>query len=82
MTGRRARSLLGCFVFLFVAPGVVARVVPWLMTGWEDRDPPTVLRVVGALLLAAGAVVLLQAFLRFALQGLGTPAPVAPTRHP
>ena len=52
------------------------------MTGWEDRDPPTVLRVVGALLLAAGAVVLLQAFLRFALQGLGTPAPVAPTRHP
>jgi protein-S-isoprenylcysteine O-methyltransferase Ste14 len=83
-TRSRTHSLLGSFVFLLVAPGVVAGVVPWLLTGWEVRDPLPgwmVLRVVGVLLIAAGAAVLLEAFLRFALQGLGTPAPVAPTEH-
>jgi protein-S-isoprenylcysteine O-methyltransferase Ste14 len=83
-TRSRTRSLFGSFVFLLVAPGVVAGVVPWLLTGWELRDPLPgwmVLRVVGVLLIATGAAVLLEAFLRFALQGLGTPAPVAPTEH-
>ncbi len=37
------------------------------------------LRVVGAILLAAGAVVLVHAFARFVVEGAGTPAPVAPT---
>jgi protein-S-isoprenylcysteine O-methyltransferase Ste14 len=32
-------------------------------------------------LVAAGAVVLLDSFARFALKGLGTPAPVFPTRY-
>lgn len=36
---------------------------------------------VGSLLIAAGLLVLLDSFARFALQGLGTPAPVLPTRH-
>jgi protein-S-isoprenylcysteine O-methyltransferase Ste14 len=83
-TRRRARAGLGSFVFLFVAPGVVAGVVPWLLTGWEVREPLpgwVVLRGVGALLLVAGAAVLLSAFVRFVVEGLGTPAPVAPTEH-
>jgi protein-S-isoprenylcysteine O-methyltransferase Ste14 len=83
-TRNRARSLVGSFGFLLVAPGVIAGLVPWLLTGWEVRDPLpgwVVLRVVGVLLIAAGAAVLIEAFLRFALQGLGTPAPVAPTEH-
>jgi protein-S-isoprenylcysteine O-methyltransferase Ste14 len=33
------------------------------------------------LLIAAGLPVLLDSFARFALQGLGTPAPVFPTQH-
>lgn len=32
-------------------------------------------------MIAAGCLVLLDSFVRFALQGLGTPAPVFPTRH-
>ena len=36
------------------------------------------LRLVGVILRAAGVVVLLQAFARFVVEGLGTPAPVAP----
>jgi protein-S-isoprenylcysteine O-methyltransferase Ste14 len=31
--------------------------------------------------MAAGLAVLLESFTRFALQGVGTPAPVFPTRH-
>ena len=31
--------------------------------------------------MAAGAAVVLEAFARFALQGIGTPAPVFPTQH-
>ena len=32
-------------------------------------------------MIAAGVAVVLDSFARFALQGLGTPAPVLPTRH-
>jgi protein-S-isoprenylcysteine O-methyltransferase Ste14 len=39
------------------------------------------LRAIGALMIAAGLPVLLDSFSRFAFQGLGTPAPAAPTQH-
>jgi len=37
--------------------------------------------MIGVLLVIAGVAVLLDSFARFALTGLGTPAPVFPTRH-
>ena len=74
----RVRSTLGSALFLVVAPGVVAGLVPWLLTGWQPGSTRPPLQVLGALLIVAGAVVLLDAFARFALEGLGTPAPVAP----
>jgi protein-S-isoprenylcysteine O-methyltransferase Ste14 len=81
---RRARAAAGSLVFLVVAPGVVAGVVPWALTGWEAASPPPargILGVGGAVLLAAGVVVLLEAFVQFVREGLGTPAPVAPTER-
>ena len=77
----RARAALGSLVFLVVAPGVVAGLVPWWLTGWESTDPPWPLRIVGALLLVAAVLVLLQAFARFVTEGLGTPSPTAPTER-
>jgi protein-S-isoprenylcysteine O-methyltransferase Ste14 len=77
----RARAALGSLVFLLVAPGTVAGVIPWLLSGWEVRPPLLGLapvRLAGAALVAAGAAVLLDSFARFALRGLGTPAPIAP----
>lgn len=68
-------------MFLVVAPGVVAGLVPWLLTGWHVRHRWLPLQVVGALLLVAGIAVLLHAFARFVVEGLGTPAPVAPTER-
>jgi protein-S-isoprenylcysteine O-methyltransferase Ste14 len=79
---RRGRAAWRSLLFLLVAPGVVAGVVPWLLTGWDAREPPWPwVRVLGALLVAAGVVVLLEAFVRFVLEGLGTPAPLAPTER-
>src|SRR5512136_2674460 len=77
----RARALVGSIAFLLLAPGTVAGVVPWWLSGWVLRPPllPVVpVRAVGAVRVAAGVAVLLDAVARFALRGLGTPAPIAP----
>jgi protein-S-isoprenylcysteine O-methyltransferase Ste14 len=81
---RRTAAAVGTTVFFVLAPGVVAGVVPWLLTRWRVRDLGPFwapLRVVGAFMLAAGVVVLVQAFVRFVVEGVGTPAPVAPTQR-
>jgi protein-S-isoprenylcysteine O-methyltransferase Ste14 len=76
------RAALGSLVFLVVAPGVVAGLVPWLLTGWDAADDvPVPVVAAGVVLVAAGAGVLLHAFARFVIEGLGTPAPVAPTER-
>ena len=78
----RARAVAGSLLFLVVAPGVVAGLIPYLLTGWErDGDVGALATVAGWLLVAGGLAALLPSFARFALQGLGTPAPVAPTEH-
>ena len=79
----RIRAIIGSIVFLFVAPGIVAGVIPWWISGY--RIAPALLgfepfRWIGMLLLILGAVLLAETFARFALQGLGTPAPIAPTK--
>ena len=75
------RAALGSALFLLVAPGVMAGVVPWLLTGWDAREPPLVVVVLGAALIVVGTGVLLHAFARFVLEGRGTPAPIAPTER-
>jgi protein-S-isoprenylcysteine O-methyltransferase Ste14 len=78
----RARAAAGSAAFFVLAPGVVAGLIPWLLTGWEtgERDW-RVVRATGVALVAAGALVLVPAFLRFVREGVGTPAPVAPPAH-
>ncbi len=81
---RRVFAVLGSVIFLFVAPGTAAGLVPWWISRWRVQAPLLhfpLLRIVGALLIVAGIPVLLDSFARFALQGLGTPVPVFPTRH-
>ena len=78
---KRARAAAGSALFLAAAPGVAAGLVPYLLTGWESAAPPLLARIAGVALTAAGAAVLLDAFARFALQGLGTPSPTAPTER-
>lgn len=85
MTGMtRAGALLGSLAFLVVAPGTVAGLLPWWISGWRVQRPflgAVELRLAGAVLLLLGAAALVDSFARFALRGLGTPAPVAPPRR-
>jgi protein-S-isoprenylcysteine O-methyltransferase Ste14 len=60
---------------------VVAGLLPWAITGWRSEPAALVVRGVGVALIAVGAAFLLHAFLRFVVEGLGTPAPVAPTER-
>jgi protein-S-isoprenylcysteine O-methyltransferase Ste14 len=78
----RIKAAFGSLLFLAVAPGVVAGLVPWWLTGWDSAgDVPIAVAVVGWVLLAAGVAVLLLAFARFVVEGLGTPAPIAPSER-
>ena len=80
MDHARVKAALGSVIFLVLVPGAVAGLIPWLLTGWRSSDPPVAVGVGGAVLIAAGLGVLLHAFARFVMEGIGTPAPVAPTR--
>jgi protein-S-isoprenylcysteine O-methyltransferase Ste14 len=81
---RRFSAVLVSAFFLVIARGTVAGYVPWRISDWRIRAPllhfPP-FRWLGVLLIVAGVPVLLDSFARFALKGLGTPAPVFPTRH-
>jgi protein-S-isoprenylcysteine O-methyltransferase Ste14 len=78
--GRKAGAALGSSVFFVIAPGVVAGLIPWWITRWRvGVDHPWPVQPAGAVLFIAGAIVLVSAFVRFVTEGIGTPAPVAPT---
>jgi protein-S-isoprenylcysteine O-methyltransferase Ste14 len=81
---RRFWASLGSLVFFIAAPGTVLGLVPWSLTKWQFEPafwnvPQS--RWIGAALVAAGLIPLVSAFVRFAWDGLGTPAPIAPTKH-
>jgi protein-S-isoprenylcysteine O-methyltransferase Ste14 len=79
--GLRFAAVVGSVLFLVVAPGTLVVLLPFRISHWRVA-PPLVgfvgFRVLGVLLMAAGLPVLLDSFARFALKGLGTPAPIAP----
>jgi protein-S-isoprenylcysteine O-methyltransferase Ste14 len=80
----RTSALVVSAIHFALAPGVVVAVVPWWLTGWQAAEPMPVawpLRVLGIATVAAATVVLVHAFARFVVEGLGTPAPVAPTER-
>ena len=81
---RRAKAAAGSAVFFLLAPGVVVGLIPWLLTGgWQAREPApywVYMQVLGGLLLVAGLFALVWAFVRFVVEGFGTPATGRRTR--
>jgi protein-S-isoprenylcysteine O-methyltransferase Ste14 len=77
-------AILGSALFFMVAPSFLAGLIPYWMTRWEFLPPffdlPAT-RAAGILLIVAGLPGLIDSFARFAVQGLGTPAPIAPTQN-
>jgi protein-S-isoprenylcysteine O-methyltransferase Ste14 len=78
---RLRSAAVGSALFFALAPGVVVGLIPWWLTRWEVRPTPWPVRLVGLVLLFAALPVLVGAFVRFVRDGLGTPAPVAPTER-
>jgi protein-S-isoprenylcysteine O-methyltransferase Ste14 len=81
---RRSVAAAGSAVFFALAPGTVAGLVPWWLTRWQPGATfghwlPA--RVLGILILLAGTALLVHAFARFVVEGIGTPAPIAPPAH-
>ena len=80
----RAAAAISSVAFFPVSPGFELVLGPWLLTGFERGeglpDGPAA-RTLGALLLAAGVAVVVQAFVRFVADGRGTPSPAAPPRR-
>lgn len=77
-------ALLGSAIFLVIAPGGVAVLVPWWVSHWAVQAAIlgfAAFRLAGALLILAALPVLLESFGRFAIDGGGTPAPVLPPEH-
>jgi len=80
----RPSAVVATAVFLFLAPGTVAGLIPFWISRWQFQTPffgLELVRWLGVTLIALAAPVLLESFARFAVEGLGTPAPVLPTRN-
>lgn len=81
---RKVLAIVGSALFLVIAPGIVVGLAPWWISRWRLEAPffgMPLFRIAGGMLIALGAIGLVDSFVRFALQGVGTPAPVFPTRH-
>ena len=82
--GRKVLAIVGSTFFLVIAPGFVAGLVPWWISRWRLETSflgMPLLRFAGGMLVTLGVIGLVDSFVRFAVQGVGTPAPVFPTRH-
>ena len=81
---KRPAAILGSAIFLVIAPGSLAVLFPYWISRWQMALPLLgfiSFRALGALLICIGFPMLLDSFYRFATEGLGTPAPVAPPKH-
>jgi len=77
---RRFWPILNTVLFTILVPGTVAILIPrWLVGGlfWPGNRPLTWL---GGGVFALGAAIYFRCAWEFAVRGLGTPAPIAPTK--
>ena len=80
---RKSTAAISSAVFFVVAPGTVAGLIPWLITGWEFHEPLpywVAAQVVGIVLISTGLIPPIHAFVEFVKAG-GTPIPIAPPQH-
>jgi len=86
-SGRRSLvgpTLVSLGFALFIGPGPLGGLGPWLITHWRVEDPLLgikALRGVGVALIALGIPCLIESIVRFVRIGRGTLVPVMPTEH-
>ena len=77
----KAIAVLGSALFFVIAPLGLAGFVPWWVTQWEFQPVffgIDLTRILGGILIIVAAPGVVDSFARFALEGRGTPAPIAP----
>jgi protein-S-isoprenylcysteine O-methyltransferase Ste14 len=78
---QRFWPILNTILFTIIVPGTVAILVPRWILGGYTRPPSTPLTWLGAVAFALGAAIYFRCAWEFAVRGLGTPAPIAPTKY-
>ncbi|MGC2477467.1 MAG: isoprenylcysteine carboxylmethyltransferase family protein [Candidatus Sulfotelmatobacter sp.] len=77
---RRFWAIVNTILFSILVPGTVAILVPrWLLGGFV-RPANGPLTWIGGATFAVGAAIYFRCAWEFAVRGLGTPAPIAPTK--
>jgi protein-S-isoprenylcysteine O-methyltransferase Ste14 len=77
---RALGPILKTLVFTILVPGTVLGLVPrWLLGGFSGPESGP-LTWLGILILVLGAGIYFRCAWEFAVRGLGTPAPIAPTK--
>jgi len=77
---RALGPILKTILFTIVVPGTVAGYIPYRLMGgfvWPGSGPLT---WVGISMVTLGAAIYFRCAWEFAVRGLGTPAPIAPTK--
>jgi protein-S-isoprenylcysteine O-methyltransferase Ste14 len=77
---RALGPILNTILFTIFVPGTVTALIPsWLLGGYP-RPESGILTGLGLLIVLLGAAIYFRCAWEFAVRGLGTPAPVAPTK--
>jgi protein-S-isoprenylcysteine O-methyltransferase Ste14 len=77
---RTLGPILNTILFTIFVPGTVAVLVPRWLEGGFPSSPSGPLTWFGALIVVVGASIYFRCAWEFAVRGLGTPAPIAPTK--
>jgi protein-S-isoprenylcysteine O-methyltransferase Ste14 len=72
--------ILNTVFFTIFVPGTVAILIPYWLLGGFTRPPNGPFTWLGAVVFALGASIYCRCAWEFAVRGLGTPAPIAPTK--
>ena len=75
-----AGPLLNTLIFTVFVPGTVAGYIPYVIVGGFFKPGNGPMTWLGAIVIVAGAAIYFRCAWEFAVRGLGTPAPIAPTK--
>lgn len=78
---RAVGPLLKTLLFTVLVPGTVLGYLPYRMTGDFSNSAGGALAVVSFIVMGIGAAIYFRCAWEFAVRGLGTPAPIAPTKY-
>ncbi len=78
--GKQAIPILYTVIFTVLVPGTVAVYIPYRLLGGYSEPANVPFAWLGVVTTGLGAAIYFRCAWEFAVRGLGTPAPIAPTK--